>query len=187
MSPSPRHVNIVRRALVVTVSCVTWTGCLSQVPSALSMNRSVDSWGFSPRVLRRVLRSLGSHHRDNSFLPSLVCEVINLFCLYLSECVRAVRQSEVLCGCAGVYTHARMAALVPAWYRTCVLRVPGVPCPPNRKKGTRGPIDRALGHRGGTCLFFLMRKDKPDEQKKQFNSHSILMKPHAVLESKWQV
>ena len=53
-----------------------------------------------------------------------------------------------------------------------------------RKKGTRGPIDRASGHRGGTCLFFLMRKDKPDEQKKQFNSHSILMKPHAVLESK---
>ena len=56
-----------------------------------------------------------------------------------------------------------------------------------KQKGTRGPIDRALGHRGGTCLFFLMRKDKPEEQKKQFNSHSILMKPHAVLESKWQV
>ena len=72
---------------------------------------------------------------------------------------------SAVCARRGVYA-CSVAALAPAWYRTCVLRVPGVPYQPNRKKVTRGPIDRALGHRGGACLFFLIRKDKPDEQKK---------------------
>lgn len=42
----------------------------------------------------------------------------------------------------------------------------------NTKKVTKVSADRAMGQKGEKCLFFLMRKDKPDEQKKPFNSQS---------------
>lgn len=133
MSPSPWHVNTVWRVLVVTVSCVTLTGCLSQVPSALSMNRSVDSWGFSPRVLRRGPEKPGISPLWAQFLPSLVCEVLNLFCLYLSRCVRAVRQSGVLCVSAG-YIHRPYGCIGACVVPDLRSQVPGVPYQPNRKE-----------------------------------------------------
>lgn len=48
------------------------------------------------------------------------------------------------------------------------------PISQSKEKVNRGPTDRVMGHREDKCLFFLMRTDKPDEQKKQLNSQSAV-------------
>lgn len=49
----------------------------------LNTDLSVDSWGFRARVEGSqevpALPTLG-------MIPSLVCDILNLLCLYLSEC-----------------------------------------------------------------------------------------------------
>lgn len=133
MSPSPWRVNTVWRVLVLSFLCDS--DRLPQ-PGPLCPQHELQCWllGIQSQSPEEGPEKPGISPLWAPFLPSLVCEVLNLFCLYLSECIRAVRQSGVLYVCAGVYSHAHMAALVLAWYQTCVLRVPGVPYQPNRKE-----------------------------------------------------
>ena len=77
-----------------------------------------------------------------------------------------------VCVCVCVRSHACIGCLRGT--RTVFLGCLCRSYQPSKKKVKRGPTDRAVGHRGDKCLFFLMRKDKPDEQKKQFNSQSTV-------------
>lgn len=135
----------------------------------LSSNLDVESW-FSTRVggSQEIcdLTTLG-------MIPSWIVRDFSIFFLYLSEC--ELQQWCRGCVCVCVHAHTCTCTLV-------ICMVPGLssqdaylgPISQNKKKVKRGPTDRIMGHRKDKCLFFLMRKDKPDEQRKQFNSQSAI-------------
>lgn len=82
----------------------------------LNTDLTVDSWGFRARVGGSqevpALPTLG-------MIPSLVCDILNLLCLYLSECESGEWYRGVW-----VCMHTCTLHWVPAWYQNCLLRMP---------------------------------------------------------------